>query len=191
MPKQVSTLHARGKALEEMFFHKADQILIEKKRQLEKAERSLATVAKVTGISSEPVLRKLIDMNVQLEVLATLSIIPLIVVAWADGKIEEEERAAVLKAAEDFGISKSQLGYGLIEQWMGRKPPEGLLESWIYYIRGLSPLLSGQERAALKSDVIQMARAIAEAAGGSGLKKSKISLREHDALAALESAFEF
>lgn len=190
MPKQASALHLRGKALEEMFFHKADLILIEKKRQLEKTERSLAAVAKVSGISSESILRKLLDMNVELEVLATLSIIPLIETAWADGKIEDAERAAVLEGAEGLGIKKSHLGYDLLEQWLGRKPPEGLLDSWIYYMRGLCPLLSGEERAALKSDVIRKARAIAEAAGSSGGKKSKISLREYDILARLESAFE-
>ncbi len=189
MPKPVPMLHLRGKALEEMFFHKADRVLIEKKRQLEKAERSLATAAKVSGISSEAILRKLIDMNVQIDVLATLSVIPLIEVAWADGRIEKEEREAVLKGAESFGIRKSDLGYGLLEQWLDRRPPEGLLESWIYYIRGLCPLLSGAERETLKADFVQKARAIAEAVVVSSGKKSKISLREHDILARLESAF--
>jgi hypothetical protein len=190
MSKQVSALRLRGKALEEMFFRTADHVLIEKKRQLEKTERSLATAAKVSGISSEAVLRKLIEMNVQLDVLATLSIIPLIEVAWADGKVDEEERDAVLRGAESYGILKSQIGYGLLEQWLGHRPPAGLLESWIYYIRGLCPLLSGAERETLKADLIQRARAVAEATGGPIGKKSKISLREHDVLAKLESAFE-
>ena len=190
MEKQITALHLRGKALEEMFFRKADRVLIEKKRQLEKAERSLASAAKVSGISSEAVLRKLIEMNVQLDVLATLSIIPLVEMAWADGKVEAEEREAVLKGAESSGILKSEPGYGLLEQWLGQKPPAGLLESWVYYIRGLCPLLSGAERDMLKADFLQKARAIAEATGGAGGKKSKISLREHDVLARLESAFE-
>jgi hypothetical protein len=42
----------------------------------------------------------------------------------------------------------------------------------------------------LKADLIQRARAVAEATGGSIGRKSKISLREHDVLAKLESAFE-
>jgi hypothetical protein len=190
MSKQVSALRLRGKALEDMFFRQADHVLIEKKRQLEKTERSLATMSKVSGISSEIVLRKLIEMNVQLDVLATLSIIPLIEMAWADGKIEDEEREAVLKGAETYGLLKDQIGYNLLEQWLGRRPPAGLLESWVYYIRGLCPLLSGAERETLKTDFIQRARAVAEASGGSRGKKSKISLREHDVLAKLESAFE-
>ena len=60
----------------------------------------------------------------------------------------------------------------------------------MYYIRGLCPLLSRAEREMLKADFIQKARAIAEATGDSSGKKSKISLREHDVLAQLESAFE-
>jgi len=190
MSKQISALRMRGKALEEMFFRQTDHVLIEKKRQLEKTERTLATLAKISGISNEAVLRKLIEMNVQLEVLATLSIIPLIEVAWADGRIQEEEREAVLKGAESYGLLKDQIGYNLLEQWLGHRPPSGLLESWIYYIRGLCPLLSGAERETLKADLIQRAKAVAEAAGGPIRKKSKISLREHDVLAKLESAFE-
>jgi len=173
-----------------MFFRTADHVLIEKKRQLEKTERSLATAAKVSGISSEAVLRKLIEMNVQLDVLATLSIIPLIEVAWADGKVDEGERDAVLKGAESYGLLKDQIGFSLLEQWLGHRPPAGLLESWIYYIHGLCPLLSGAEREILKADLTQRARAVAEATGGLIGKKSKISLREHDVLAKLESAFE-
>lgn len=190
MAKQISTLHLRGKALEEMFFRKADHVLIEKKRQLEKAERSLATAAKVSGISSEAVLRKLIEMNVQLDVLATLSIIPLVEVAWADGKVDKGERDAVLKGAENYGLLKDQIGYSLLEQWLGHRPPAGLLESWIYYIRGLCPLLSGAERETLKADLIQRARAVAEATDGFFGKRSKISLREHDVLVKLEGAFQ-
>ena len=190
MSKQISALRLRGKALEEMFFRTADHALIEKKRHLEKAERSLATAAKVSGISSEAVLRKLIEMNVQLEVLATLSIIPLVEVAWADGKIDEEERAAVLKGAEGYGLLKDQIGFSLLEEWLCHRPPAGLLESWIFYIRGLCPLLSGPERDTLKADLIQRARAVAEAAGGPFGKRSKISLREHDVLTKLEGAFQ-
>ena len=122
--------------------------------------------------------------------LATMSIIPLIEVAWADGKVNEGERDAVLKGAESYGLLKDQIGFSLLEQWLGHRPPAGLLESWIYYIRGLCPLLSGAEREILKADLTQRARAVAEATGGLIGKKSKISLREHDVLAKLESAFE-
>ncbi len=173
-----------------MYFRAADIILIEKKRQLEKMERTLATAAKISGISSEVVLRKLIELNVHLDVLATLSIIPLIEVAWADGKVDEAERDAVLKGAESYGLHRDQIGFSLFEQWLGHPPPVGIFESWIYYIRGLCPLLSGTERELLKADLIQRARAVAEATGGPTGKKSKISLRVHDILSQLESAFQ-
>jgi len=173
-----------------MFFRRADQVLIEKKRQLDKMERSLAAAAEVSGISDEALLRKLIGMNVQLDVLATLSIIPLVEVAWADGQVDEEERKAVLKGVESRGIVKDRIGFSLFEQWLGHRPPAGLLESWAYYIRGLCPLLNKAERDILKADLVERARAVAEAAGGRSGQKPKISLREHDVLAKLESAFE-
>ena len=80
-------------------------------------------------------LRKLIEMNVQLEVLATLSIIPLIESAWADGKIEEEEREAVLKGAESYGLLKDRIGYNLLDaRWLAR------IAGWLITLPFRAPL---------------------------------------------------
>jgi hypothetical protein len=187
MTEDIYGLHSRGRVIEELFFFKQNSVLIEKKLQLQKLERDLKTIAGISGISNEDVLRKLVELNVQVEVLATLLVIPLIEVAWADGKIKEGEREAILKAAESTGVHGGPHHSGLFEHWLEAGPPKGFLESWIFYMQGLCRLLSESERQALESDILQRARTVAEA-GGAG-SKSKVSRKKSDVLLQLESAF--
>ncbi len=187
MTDEFQGLHSRGRALEELFFFKQNSILIEKKMQLQKMERGLKTMSGISGISDAAVLRKLVELNVQAEVLATLLIVPLIEVAWADRKIDEEERAAILKAAENNRIFGGPIDRSLFEHWLQYEPPKGFLEAWVFYMQGLCQLLNEEERRALESDILQRARTVAEA--GRPSSEAKISRKKEKALLKLESAF--
>jgi hypothetical protein len=187
MTEEFLALHSRGRALEELFFFKQNTVLIEKKQQLQKMERDLNTMSGISGISDAAVLRKLVELNVQAEVLATLLIIPLIEVAWADRKMDEDERAVILKAAENNKIFGGPIDRSLFEHWLQCEPPKGFLESWIFYMQGLCQLLSEEERRALKSDILQRARTVAEA--GRPSLKSKVSRKKEKVLIKLGSAF--
>lgn len=153
-------------------------------------EQNLKTLSLISGITDEAILRKLIELDVQIEVLATLSIIPLVEVAWANGKIDGKERAAILKEAESFGVFKGQINYGLFEHWLQNQPPKGMIESWIFYMQGLCQLLCKNERGALKTNLLQRARKVAEVKNGKPNRKSKISRRKEEVLLLLEQAFE-
>jgi len=190
MPEEDHFLHSRGRVLEDLFFFKQDIVLTEKKRQIQKMERNLKTLSGISGITNEAILRKLTELDIRIEVLATLSIIPLIEVAWAGGKIDDQQRAAVLKSAESLGIFGTHIDLGLFEHWLRNQPPKGMIESWIYYMQGLCQLLDDSERRALKSDLLHRARRVVEAECGPAGTKSKISRRKEDALLRLERAFE-
>ncbi len=189
MAKEIHGLHLRGRVLEELFFFKHNSALIEEKQQLEKMERNLKTMAGISGISNEALLRKLFELNVQVEVLAILLIIPLIEVAWADGKMNERERAAILAAAESSRIFGGPIDSSLFEHWLQEEPPKGFLESWIFYMQGLCQLLSEKERQTLESDILQRARTVAQAGQGGAGSKSKISRKTENVLFKLENAF--
>ncbi len=190
MKEKIDRLHAGGKTLENLFFFEKDLTLLEKKKQLQKMERSLQTLSEISGISDEALLRKLVDFNIQIEVLATLSIIPLVEIAWADGKIDENERAEILKAAESFGVFKGQVNRDLFEHWLTHHPPKGMIESWIYYMQGLCQLLSKKERSVLKAGFLQWAKKIGEAGTGEPQAKAKTARRKKEILLQLEQAFE-
>ena len=190
MTEEHYPLHLRGKRLEDLFFFKQDLALAGEKRQLRKMEHNIKTLSEISGITDGDILRKLIELDIQVEVLATLSIIPLVDVAWADGKIDEQVRGAILKAAESFGVFEGQVNRSLFEHGLHNQPPKGMIESWIFYMQGLCQLLSKNERRALKTDILQRARKVAEAESGKPKAKSKISRRKEEALLRLEQAFE-
>lgn len=180
----------RGKSLEDLFFLEQDKILIERLHRLEKMKETREAIAKVSGIADEEVLQRLVELDIRPEIVASLALVPLIAVAWADGKIDEEEKAAALKAASESFVSKDSPDFGLLQQWMEHKPGPKLLEAWRHYIKGLCGQLSEHQRAAMKKDLIGHARQVAETTGGFLGLGNKISKPEKEMLEKLESAFD-
>jgi hypothetical protein len=187
MPRDF--LAARARSLEDAFFMKEDAILLQKRKELAKMLESRQVLAEVSGISNEAVLAKLVKLNVTPDVLASLAVIPLIEVAWADGEIDGKEHAAIMAGAEKAGIGSNTVDYTLMEQWLKHRPGPELLEAWKHYIHGLCEELAEDEKQNLKHDLLQRAQTVAEASGSFLGLTSGISDSEKDMLAKLESAF--
>lgn len=183
------TLQKRRVSLEEAFYLEEDRKLIEKYRELQKMEETRRNLSEVSGIGNEAVLKKLIELNVRAETLASLAIVPLIEVAWADGDVDEKEKQAVLKAAAKIGFKKGQVDYSLIEQWLTHKPKAELLVAWENFVKGLCEALPPAERADLQKELLSHAREVAAATGGFLGLGSKVSEDEERMLKRLASAF--
>lgn len=178
----------RGMDLEEAFFAQQNQRLLnELKQQAEKRERRDA-LAKATGIQLESILDKLIELDVNVERAAAFTLIPLVEVAWADGEVHDRERKAILQAAATKGLEPGSIPYQLLEGWLSMKPEARLLEVWKEYTKALVGTFDAGQRTALQHDLLDRARAVAEAAGGF-LGVGKISAAEMAMLADLEKAF--
>ena len=107
----------RGKALEDEFFRKENQRLLEKLRQIKRMEESKEALAEASGITSDAILESLLELNIHAQTLAALAIIPLIEVAWADGHLDQKEGQAILAAAHASGLHRGHAGYELLESW--------------------------------------------------------------------------
>ena len=176
-------------SLEEAFFYEKDSVLIENLKKIRRMEETKEALSEVSGIRNDAVLQKLVDLEVRPETLASLSVVPLVEVAWADGKIDEAEKDAVKRAAKQVLPDDAAIDLALIDRWLDVKPPDSMLEAWIHYIEGLSEALSDQERADLKECLIGQARAVAEASGGFLGLTSKISATERAMLDKMGAAF--
>ena len=178
----------RGRVLEELFFSERNEKLLEQLRQeAEKKERRNA-LAKATGITLESVLDKLLELDVTVERAAAFALVPLVEVAWADGQVQDREREAILIAAAGRGLESGSAPHKLLESWLGEKPEPRLLEVWKEYAEALVASLEAEQRTALRHELLDRARAVAEAAGGF-LGLHKISAEEAAMLADLEKAF--
>ncbi len=178
-----------GRSLEEQFFKKRDAELIEQRKQLEQMERTREDLAEISGIRNPKVLDKFIELEISPSILASLAILPLVEVAWADGKLDEKEKKAILAGAANSGISKGSVDYALLDGWLKQRPPSELLEAWIHYIAGLCEIMSRNEIDALRLELLMRAKKVAEAAGGFLGITSKISAEEQIIFKKMESAF--
>jgi len=123
------------------------------------------------------------------QTVAALSLVPLLRVAWADGKLDEKERDAILQAAQSKGIEPGSASHALLDGWLVRKPDASLHDAWAAYVAALSSSLTQEQREHLRDQLVGFARRVAEAAGGF-LGVGKVSAAEEKALAAIEAAFE-
>lgn len=159
-------LRARAKALEEVFFAGVDQKLLDQMQARLAADRSKTMLAAASGITDDTLLEQLIAQGVKAETLAALSFVPLVAVAWADGKVEDREREAVLEAAEQQGIDKDGPGFALLRSWLAATPLPEMLDVWKSYIKELTRELGSDATATLKVAVMERAEKVATAAGG-------------------------
>lgn len=182
----LSTL---GRSMEDAFFRERDAKLVEQRKKLEQLQKDKEQLAEVSGIRDQRILDKLVGLKVSPGVLASLSVVPLVEIAWADGELHAKEREAVLKAASKNGLAKGSIDYELLESWLTQKPPAQLLEAWLAYIEGLHEVLTPAELKELRSSFLDHARDVAQAAGGFMGLGSKISLQEMELLKKMERAF--
>jgi chloramphenicol 3-O-phosphotransferase len=189
MAPDLSILQRNAKLLEDRFFLEQDKVLVEKMRELKKMEETRHALTAVSGITNTAVLDKLIALDIRPDVLASMAVVPLIQVAWADGSVEAKERAAIMEAASQGGLAKGSPDFQLLERWLNHKPGPELLDAWTHYIEGLAELMTHDERVALRASLVDRARKVAEAAGGFLGLTSPVSDGERRMLERLEQAF--
>ncbi|MDO9500076.1 hypothetical protein [Falsiroseomonas sp.] len=183
-------LDDRRRALEEAFFARETEAW----RQRQRAEAAAASrregLQAASGITDTALLDRLAAQGLEASTLAALSLVPLVMVGWADGSLDEKERAALLRAAAESGLGADSPAQHSLTQWLSAPPPPALLETWSDYIRASTAGMDVAARQALKSGLLDRARGVAEAAGGFLGLGARISPAEQAMLVKLERAFE-
>lgn len=177
-----------ARALEESFFLEQDRVLLERLRALRQQSATREALSAASGITDDAVLDRLVQLGVKPETVAALAAVPLAEVAWADGRVEEAERAAVLAHADAQGIRAGSVERELLERWLTHRPAPQLLEAWRAYVAGLCARLDPEARTRLREQLLRSTRATAEAAGGF-LGLGRISGAERRVLDALAASF--
>jgi len=176
----------RERALEDSFFHARNQELLAQLKKQVTAESAKQSIREICEIDDESVLDKLVEAGIGGESFAAMSLAPLVLVAWADGNVDADERRAVLSAANSEGLSGVCLE--LLEDWLSNKPEPVFKDAWIAYIGALAKVLPTAQLKGLESSVMGRAEKVAKASGGvMGL--NRISSSEQAMLKDLKSAF--
>jgi hypothetical protein len=175
--------------MEESFFARENEKLLERLRREAEAEKNRQYFKEILQIDNEAVLDRLVEMDLTPQTVMAFTIIPLVEVAWADGSISAGEERAVLKAAAERGIEEGCTNYQLLTNWLENRPEPELLDVWKQYVRDLCAGLDPEIAGAVKDRVVARTTAVAEAAGGF-LGLNRISDAERTMLDEIAAAFD-
>lgn len=182
-------LDDRRAGLEEAFFARQNEEL--RRRLVEAGVQSdrRQALAAASHIQDAAVLDRLLELGLGAETLSALTLVPLVLVAWADGDLSDLERDALMEAAAQEGIHHATPGHALLEGWLRAKPGPQLAAAWKDYVRALTKPLDLDARRELEHQVMSQATKVADAAGGFLGLTSRVSVAEREMLSDLSAAF--
>lgn len=184
-----SPLMRRGKALEDEFFRKEELKKVAQRQAQQRQEASKTALRAASGITEDEVLDQLLALGIDGDTVAALSLVPLVLVAWADHDVHDREREAIMKAAQGAGIEPDAPAHGLLAAWLKTKPEPELMKAWVAYVDALHEQLPEEQLQVVRRQVIGRARDVAAAAGGI-LGIGKVSASEAAVLAEIDAAFD-
>lgn len=180
-------LRDRGNSLEEEFFRKQNAEMVERLRSAQSIEDARSQMAAVSGVQDPALIDRLLEHGVTPATFAALALVPLVAVAWADRRLEDKEKKAILQEAASSGLQTESAEYALLEGWLAEQPSPSLIETWAAYARTMSEMLDGEQRREFRSALVGRANAVANAAGGFA-GRGKKSPEEQRVLDGIESA---
>ncbi len=149
--------------LEEEYFGKKNQELIEKMRERRAREADRQKMSEITGIDDQEVLEALQDLSYTSETIQLLHIVPLVEVAWAEGGVADRERELIFKIAESRGIQPDSAAHEVLSRWLQEKPSGRFFDNTLRAIRVVLNLLPEDQRQASGRDLIAYCSQIAAA----------------------------
>ncbi|TWU30547.1 hypothetical protein [Novipirellula artificiosorum] len=152
--------------LEETFFRDLDAMLISRLHAEAESPQGRERLVGSIGVNDEVLLEELTALGVTAEGLIAVQLVPLILVAWADPKIEQEERRSMMREAEKLGIVVGSVPSVLLEEWLRKHPPREILDAWKRYVRSILVKMTPETRHKFIELTREQMTRIAEASGG-------------------------
>ena len=157
---------SRRTSFEEGYFRKKEADLVEKLRAVFQAKLDREELRRVTNITSEEVLDRMMAVQAKGEMLTAFKLLPLVEIAWADGFCDKREAEAVVGAAIKHGIAPDSVALQRIKEWLERGPSPEARKAWLMYAQELRKVLTPAELKTFRDDLLDTARQIAELSGG-------------------------
>src|SRR6185436_124913 len=126
-----------GEGLAHAFCTGANAPLLAELRKKTDAEQEREALREAVGIKDETFLRRLQALGVRPEAAVALVMVPLVLVAWGDGTVDEKERVAILEAARQRGVGAERIAGELLKNGLAQEPDPKLFGIWSAYVRRL------------------------------------------------------
>jgi hypothetical protein len=169
-----------GKGREDAYFKQKEAELIAELRRKAERERTRTARPDESGVDDE-ILKTLQDLGFTREVLAILHLVPLVQVAWADGRVSEAERKKIIEVAGLRGVVPGAPEYDALDQLLARRPSEETFETIWRVLRALYASWPEEKRKTIGGSLPAYATEVASVSGGL-LGFRSISAEESDVL---------
>lgn len=179
-------LQNRGRALEEEYFRRRDQELVEKLRAAAEATRRREGLADQTGLTDPALVAEVEALGFTPETVALLPLMPVLQVAWAEGGIAKEERAQIQALAAARGITDGSPADVRLQAWMAENPGAAV---FVKANRLIAAVLAADGKVASDltvGDLVAYCEHVAAASGGV-MGFGKVSTEEKTLLAGIAS----
>jgi tellurite resistance protein len=118
------------------------------------------------GVSDEGILQTLEELGFNRDTVRVFHLFPLVVVAWADGVVSENERAKILEAARAWDITEEQPSYARLKEWLDVRPDEVTTSRALRVMRDVLQFRPVEKQQDYRKSVITLCEQVAEASGG-------------------------
>jgi hypothetical protein len=178
----------RERAFEAEYFSRKDTELIDKLKAVFHKKIDKQSIREATGVTDEQLLDRLVELNLDGELMAAFKLLPIIEVAWADGPTDEKVVRAVLDAAEKRGLPRGGKAYAMLETRLREGPSKEARKLWFYFAETLRKTLNPAELAEFRKDLLDACTRVAEASGGLLNIAFTVSRNERRVIEAVERA---
>lgn len=151
---------------EEDYFHQREQEFIERMRRRMALEAECRELAETLGVNDIELLRTLQEMGYTRATVRLLYLVPLVQMAWAEGRVSRSERELILEAARLRGIEPGSAAYERLSEWLSERPSEEFFERTLRLIGAMLQALPPEERETGKRDLVSYCAQVAEVSGG-------------------------
>jgi hypothetical protein len=180
--KRKDAFEQRKSGLEEEYFRKKEQELIEQIRRRNAKQEERQELAEAVGVVDEEILATLEELGYTRDTVKLLHLVPLAQIAWASGSVTPREREMVLRLCEWRGVEKDSPAWEQLNKWLDERPSDDFFLKTLRIIRHLLDVQTAKEQVASRTDLISFCIRIANASGGFLGVGSKVSAEEQMAL---------
>jgi len=156
----------RERAEEAVYFASQEEKLIEKLRENARLEEIVKALAESLQANNPELLRRVMALGVTLETGAAFLLAPLVQVAWAEGKMKDRERDAVVRLARARGVEEHSPADAQLRDWLQRRPADALFDAAMEVIKAGLSVLPPELREERVRLIVQACHEVAESSGG-------------------------
>ncbi|MGK0361655.1 MAG: hypothetical protein ACI9U2_003973 [Bradymonadia bacterium] len=172
-------------AHEEEYFQRHNQELLEKLRARQTTEAAAVGIKGATGVQDAALVETLARLGVTRETVAVLHLMPLLAVAWADGAIQDEERALLHGAADEAKLEGKALE--AFEAMLLKRPKQIYFDVALEFIHTVLTSMPAADADKARANIQSLTETIANCTGGWFGVFGNVSDEEESALAHISS----